>query len=210
MDQTGVLTVSIPMFVGSIGLTWFLLTRAPRLPKELATRATESTIKLRLVGSALLRDLRNDLNIALRDYDAGNDPYLTRVDYQVPSATLKRYRKIMQLEKAAREAPGQVQRRIRVAIFVSIALTMLFFAAAVLGCLKAAVSLVPSYFALSAAGILVAVGLILSGFFFVKPYVRVSRSELRGLDELRARPGLNWMAEALGVETEEVAKEGEW
>lgn len=210
MDQTATLTVSIPMFVGSVAVTWFLLTRAPGLPRELDDRATESTVRLRLVGAALLRDLRNDLNVALRDYDKGDDPYLTRVNYQVPSETLRRYRKIMHLEKAARSAPSQVQKRLRVAVYFAISLTVLFFAAAVLAGLEPFIGLVPCYVTLSVAGCLVALGLVLAGFFFVWPYARVSKSELRGLDELRAQPGLRNIAEALEVEVDGDREGNKW
>lgn len=210
MDQTGVLTISIPMFLASIGLTWFLLSRGHGLPRELSARATESTVRLRLVGSALLRDLRNELNVALRDYDEGNDPYLTRVKYQVPAELLRQYRKIMQLEKAARRAPTLVQKRLRIAIFVAIILTILFFAAAVLSAMEPILGLFPCYIALGASTCVVAVGLVLSVFFFVFPYQRVGKSELRGLEELKARPGLHGMAEALEVEVDNEGEGEEW
>lgn len=210
MDQTGALTISVPMFLGSIGLTWFLLARAPELPRELTGRATESTVRLRLVGSALLRDLRNDLNVALRDYDEGNDPYLTRVKYQVPSETLRGYRKIMLLEKAARLAPGQVRKRLRVAVIIAIVLTILFFSASVLAALESFIGLLPCYIILGASSVLVAIGLILSVFFFVVPYSRVSKSELRGQEELKARPGLHSIAEALEVDVDNESEGEDW
>lgn len=210
MDQTGALTITVPLFLGSIALTWFLLARAPRLPRELTTRATAASVRLRLVGSDLLRDLRNELNVALRDYDEGDDPYLTRVDYEVPSAMLRRYRKIMQLEKYARAAPGQVQRRIRLAVWVAVVLTLLFFAASVLASLDSFIGMFPSYWTLAAGAVVVAVGLALGGVFFARPYARVSKAELRGLDELRSRPALRSIAEALDVANEGTDEGEEW
>lgn len=210
MDQTAILTVSIPLFVGSIALTWFLLTRAPGLPRELSERADESSVRLRLIGSVLLRDLRNDLNVALKEHDEGNDQYLTRVDYQVPSITLRRYRKIMQLERAARNAPRQVQKRLRFAVLIAIILTALFFATSVLAGLESLIGRSPSHYALIASGVTVTAGLILSGFFFVRPYLNVSKSEIRGLQELKAQPGLRIMAEALGVAPDKGLKAEEW
>lgn len=203
MDQTGALTITVPLFIGSIALTWFLIARAPNIPRELATRATAASVRLRLVGSDLLRDIRNQLNVALRDYDEGDDPYLTRVDYQVPSVLLRRYRKIMQLEKYARAAPGEVQRRIRIAMWVAVALTVLFFGASVLASLETFIGMLPCHITLGVGAVTVAVGLVLGGVFFMRPYTRVSKAELRGLEELRQRPGLRSMAEAL-----EVADEG--
>ncbi|WP_449407576.1 hypothetical protein [Microbacterium maritypicum] len=210
MDQTGALTITVPLFVGSIALTWFLIARAPSIPRELSSRAAAASVRLRLVGSDLLRDIRNQLNVALRDYDKGDDPYLTRVDYQVPSVLLRKYRKIMQLEKFARAAPGDVQRRIRIAVWVAASLTVLFFGASVLASLEKFIGMLPCHIALIVGAVIVAVGLVLGGVFFLRPYARVNKAEIRGLGELRRRPGLRSMAEALDVGDDTPGEVEEW
>lgn len=210
MDQTSILTISVPLFAGSIGLTWFLLARAPRLPRELSNRSKEAAVRLRLASSTLLRDLRSELNIALQDYDRGDDPYLTRVNYQVPSATLKQYRKLMILESAARKAPNQVLRRIRLVTIVSIVLTALFLTTAILASLESFIGLFYSYCSLALSGTVVIAGLILSLIFFARPYMNVSKSEARGLSEISSRPSLRVMAEALGVAPETIDGDDSW
>lgn len=210
MDQSAILTASVPIFLGSVTLSWFMLAKAPKLPRELSRRAETSTIRLRLISAVILRNLRNDLNFALKEHDEGNDPYLTRVDYEVPSQTFRKYRRIMLLEKHARQAPAKVQRRIRIITHIASCLTIISFTTMTLAAFESVIGITPSIIALGACGLVILVGLVLVSIFFVRPYAHVNNSEFRGQEELKSQPAIHYMAEALHVEITTEPRSENW
>jgi hypothetical protein len=198
VDQGAILTVALAIFIGGITLAWFLAVKAPTIPRTLERRATDAAVVLVLAAAERLKDLRAELNEALRPHDIGQDPYLLQVKYDAPFPLLREYKQLVTLERVVRRAPAGLQSQIRGAFWLACGLDLVFFVTIVLACLKDLIGLVPAHLTLALGGVGVA-GALVFGFFFIRPHRLVHKGEIRAQAELAAMPAVAVAADALGV-----------
>lgn len=151
---------------------------------RLAARSEKVSTDLQLAAADMLKELRDQLNEILSEYDEGTDLYLTRVDYRRPLADVRRYDEVIRRERAARDAPRRIQRRIGWARWLSgltatamtVALVAAGFEDTPLPGLAIGMGLWPARLILIVGGVFVIAGFAYSATI-IRPYRAVEKAE---------------------------------
>lgn len=191
--------LAMGMALPGLTVTYFLVTKAPVIHHGLDHRARRACTILSLAAGDLLRDLRNQINSTLHTFDSGEDPYMMRVDFSLPTPLLRRYKQINKLERLARKSPVELQKCVMKSAWSVGAFSLAAIATGALAAAKDWVGLVPAQWALAAAGALLLAALT-QGAWFLRPYRRVHRAELLASAESAQRPSVANAARTLGLE----------
>lgn len=212
MNQAAIFTVAGVVFIPAITAWCFLVMKAPKIHEGLEARAKQACAILALAGGDLLRDLRGQLNQTLLPHDTGEDPYMTRIDFSLPTPLLRRYKQIAKVERAAKNAPLRLQRRVMRSAWVAGALTVCLVLSGVLAGCKDWIGIAPAQWAIAVAGVFL-LGALAYAVWFARPYRVVHRAELLASAEALTRPSVSNAARTLGfggVESSAKAVDETW
>ncbi|TQO19485.1 hypothetical protein FB472_1042 [Rhodoglobus vestalii] len=197
MDQVGVLAVSIPFTIASYGAIWYFLTAGPNLAEKLENRSDRVLIKLRFAAVEKLKALRVLLDDVFRDYDAGEDRYLTRARPEIALATIRDYNRLAVLQTAVALASDNVRVRMHRVMWLVVPFALAMTAASVLGAIsKTLGSTNLAVYALLAAGATLVIGLFGLGWV-AQPYWKVGQAEVIASHEVKSSPAVATALEAL-------------
>lgn len=142
------LTISIPFALASYAALWPAVTMGSTLNTRLSDKETQA--RRRLVAGAFkeLKGLRVLLDDLFRDYDDGNDPFLTRAR---PSEVLGPAREFVRLSQAQERMSADLARALRlsgIAFWFLVAFSALITITVIAGIFDPAIGDTPAHLAL--------------------------------------------------------------